>query len=85
MPKEDDYRNWLRGFQPQPTRWQRFLASFKSKKEAKQSGMCNLAALARLAQAGEPMPCPGQQLRRVRTGAEPGDEEKGRGVVRARR
>ena len=35
--------------------------------------------------AGEPMPCPGQQLRRVRAGAEPGDEEKGRGVVRAQR
>jgi putative SOS response-associated peptidase YedK len=31
------------------------------------------------------MPCPGQQLRRVRTGAEPGDEEEGRGVVRADR
>ena len=44
-----------------------------------------LTALARLAQAGEPLPCPGQQLRRVRAGAEPGDEEKGRGVVRAQR
>ena len=35
MPKEDDSRNWLRGFQPRPTRWQRFLASFASKKEPK--------------------------------------------------
>jgi hypothetical protein len=35
MPKEDDYRNWLRGFQSRPTRWQRFLALFKSKKDAK--------------------------------------------------
>jgi putative SOS response-associated peptidase YedK len=26
--------------------------------------------------------CPRQQLRRLRAGAEPGDEEKGRGVVR---
>ena len=40
-----------------------------------------IAALARLAEAGEPMPGAGQQLRRVRTRAEPGDEEKGRGVV----
>ena len=28
---------------------------------------------------------PGQQLRRVRAGAEPGDQEKGRGVVRTQR
>jgi putative SOS response-associated peptidase YedK len=35
-----------------------------------------ITALARLAQAGEPVPCPGQQLCRVRAGAEPGDEEK---------
>jgi putative SOS response-associated peptidase YedK len=42
-----------------------------------------LTALARPAQAGEPLPCPGQQLRRVRAGAEPGDEEEGRGLVRA--
>ena len=41
-----------------------------------------LAALARLAEAGEPLLGSGQQLRRVRTGAKPGDEEKGRGVVR---
>ncbi|MEA3195955.1 MAG: hypothetical protein QOF32_7, partial [Gammaproteobacteria bacterium] len=34
MPKEEDFRNWLRGFQPRPTRWQGFLASFKSKKDA---------------------------------------------------
>jgi len=34
MPKEDDYRNWLRGFQPQPTKWQIFRASFKSEKHA---------------------------------------------------
>jgi putative SOS response-associated peptidase YedK len=32
-----------------------------------------IAALARLAEAGEPMPGSGQQLRRVRAGAEPGD------------
>ena len=44
-----------------------------------------IAALARLAEAGEPMPGAGQQLRRVRTRAEPGDEEKGRGVVCAER
>ena len=44
-----------------------------------------IAALARLAEAGEPMPGAGQQLRRVRTRAEPGDEEKRRGVVRPER
>jgi hypothetical protein len=43
----------------------------------------DFTSLAGLAQAEEPVPCPGQQLRRVRAGAEPGDEEKGRGVVRA--
>jgi hypothetical protein len=32
--------------------------------------------------SGEPVFDFGQQLRRVRAGAEPGDEEKGRGVVR---
>jgi putative SOS response-associated peptidase YedK len=37
--------------------------------------------LARLAEAGEPLPGPVQQLRRIRAGAEPGDEEKGRGLV----
>jgi hypothetical protein len=41
-----------------------------------------VTALARLAEAGEPLLGSGQQLRRVRTGAKPGDEEKGRGVVR---
>jgi putative SOS response-associated peptidase YedK len=41
-----------------------------------------VAALARLAEAGEPMFGPGQQLCRVRAGAEPVDEEKRRGVVR---
>jgi putative SOS response-associated peptidase YedK len=44
-----------------------------------------VAALARLAQAGEPVPCPGQQLCGIRAGAEPGDEEKGRGLVRTLR
>jgi putative SOS response-associated peptidase YedK len=44
-----------------------------------------VAALAWLAQAGEPMPCPCQQLRRIRARAEPGDQEKGRGVVRVKR
>jgi putative SOS response-associated peptidase YedK len=38
-----------------------------------------------LAQAGESLPCPGQQLCRIRAGAEPGDQEKGRGLVRAQR
>ncbi len=42
-------------------------------------------ALARLAEARKPMPGPGKQLRRVRAGAEPGDEEKRRSVVRALR
>jgi putative SOS response-associated peptidase YedK len=42
-----------------------------------------IAALARLAEAGEPVLGPGQQLRRVRAGDEPGDEEEGRGLVRA--
>jgi hypothetical protein len=37
-----------------------------------------VTALAGVAQRREPVPCPGQQLRRVRAGAEPGDEEKGR-------
>jgi hypothetical protein len=40
-----------------------------------------IPALARLAEAGKPLPCPGQQLRRVRAGDEPGDEKKQRGVV----
>ena len=35
-----------------------------------------VTALARLAEAGEPVLGPGQQLRRVRAGAEPGDQEK---------
>jgi len=35
-----------------------------------------IPALARLAEAGKPLPCPGQQLRRVRAGDEPGDEKK---------
>ena len=42
-----------------------------------------VAALARLAEAGEPLPGPVQQLRRIRAGAEPGDQEKGRRLVRA--
>jgi putative SOS response-associated peptidase YedK len=41
-----------------------------------------LAALAWLAEAGEPLSGAVQLLRRVRAGAEPGDEE-GRGLVRA--
>ena len=44
-----------------------------------------IAALARLAEAGKPLPGAVQQLRGVRAGAEPGDEEKGRGLVRAQR
>ena len=42
-----------------------------------------VAALARLAEAGEPLPGAGQQLRRIRAGAEPGDQEEGRRLVRA--
>jgi hypothetical protein len=45
----------------------------------------DFTSLAGLAQAGEPVLGPGQQLRRVRAGAEPGDEEKRRGVVRPQR
>ena len=37
----------------------------------------------RLAEAGEPMPRPGQQLRRIRAGDKPGDWEKRCGLVRA--
>ena len=44
-----------------------------------------VAALARLAEAGEPLLGPVQQLRRIRARAEPGDQEKGRGLVRAER
>ena len=44
-----------------------------------------LTALAGVAQAGEPLPGPGQQLCRIRAGAEPGDQEKGRGLVRHQR
>jgi hypothetical protein len=45
--------------------------------------MCNLyreyvvTALAGLAEAGEPLPCAGQQLRRIRAGAEPRDQKEG--------
>lgn len=35
-----------------------------------------IAALAHVAQAGEPLPSPRQQLRRVCAGAEPGDQEE---------
>jgi len=42
------------------------------------------AALARMAEAGTPLPGPGQQFCGVCAGAEPGDEKEGRGVVRAR-
>ena len=42
-----------------------------------------IAALARLAEAGEPLLRPVQQLRRIRAGAEPGDQEKGCRLVRA--
>ena len=44
-----------------------------------------VTALARLAEAGEPLPGPGQQLRRIRAGAEPGDQEERRRLVRAQR
>jgi hypothetical protein len=45
----------------------------------------SVAGLAGVAQRREPLPCPSQQLRRVRAGANPGDEEKRRGVVRTQR
>jgi hypothetical protein len=32
MPKEEEYKDWLRGFRPRPTRWQRFSAWFKPEK-----------------------------------------------------
>jgi hypothetical protein len=37
IPKEDDYKNWLRGFEPRPTRWRRFLAAlpFRHDSDAK--------------------------------------------------
>jgi hypothetical protein len=38
-----------------------------------------------LAEAGEPVPGPIQQLRRVRAGAEPGDQEERCRLVRAQR
>ena len=41
-----------------------------------------IAALARLAEAREPLLGPIQQLRRIRARAEPGDQEKGRRLVR---
>jgi putative SOS response-associated peptidase YedK len=44
-----------------------------------------IAALARLVEAGESLPCPGQQLLGVRRGAESANEEKGCGVVRPHR
>jgi superfamily I DNA/RNA helicase len=44
-----------------------------------------VAALARLAEAGDPLPASIQLLRRIRTRAQSRDEEKGRGLVRARR
>ena len=40
-----------------------------------------VAALARLAEAGKPMPGAGQQLFRICARTEPGYEEKGRGMV----
>ena len=44
-----------------------------------------ITALARLAEAEEPALGPSEQLRGVRTRAEPGNQEKGRGVVRIER
>jgi putative SOS response-associated peptidase YedK len=44
-----------------------------------------VAALAGMPQAGEPVLGPSEQLCRVRTGAEPGDQKEGRGVVCAQR
>ena len=43
-----------------------------------------VAALAQLAETGESLPGAGQQLRRVRAGAESRNEEEGRHLVRAR-
>jgi hypothetical protein len=42
-----------------------------------------VAALARLAEVGKPVLGAGEQLLRIRARAEPGDQEKGRGLVRA--
>ena len=39
--------------------------------------------LARLAEAGKPLPGPVQQLRRIRAGAEPGNQKEARRLVRA--
>jgi putative SOS response-associated peptidase YedK len=44
-----------------------------------------VTALARLAEAGAPLPGAVQLLRRVRAGAEPGDQEEGCRLVRAER
>ncbi len=44
-----------------------------------------IPALAGLAEAGEPVPGPVQQLCRVRAGAEPRDQEERRGLVRTQR
>jgi putative SOS response-associated peptidase YedK len=44
-----------------------------------------VAALAHMAQAGAPLPRPGQQLRRICARAEPGDQEKGRRLVCVKR
>ena len=45
----------------------------------------NGTELARLAEAGEPVSGAVQQLRRIRAGAEPGNEAQGRRLVRAER
>jgi putative SOS response-associated peptidase YedK len=43
-----------------------------------------VAALAGLAETGEPLPDPGQQLLGIRAGAEPGDRQQARRLVRTR-
>jgi hypothetical protein len=43
----------------------------------------HVAALARLVEAGKPLPGPGKQFCGVCAGAEPGDQEEGRRLVRA--
>jgi len=43
----------------------------------------NTTSLAGMAEARRPLPGSVQQLRRIRAGAEAGNEKEGRGVVRA--
>jgi hypothetical protein len=42
------------------------------------TNICNTSSPRCMVEAGTPMPCPGQQLRRIRARAEPRDQEEGR-------